>query len=132
MIANTLISDIAGWLQAGSLSEDGRYELQFDERHFGNPFVRSLHGGVTAALIELCAETEVVNHVDTGTSVTIVSNSIDYLRITRDVNLQARVAIQRISRRLAVVEVKCWQDEEDTLVAQGIVTLRIAAQEQAA
>ena len=120
-------SGIAAWLQAKPTETPGLYELEFDERHFGNPFVKSLHGGVTGAMIELSAQAEVLRQSETGTSVALISNSIDYFRITKDKNLFARVETIRISRRLAVMHVSCWQDSEDIPVTQGIVTLRVNA-----
>lgn len=122
-------ASIANWLQASTTAEPGLYQLEFDERHFGNPFVRSLHGGVTGAMIELSAQAETRKAVGDGARANVISNSIDYLRITKDRNLFARATIQRISRRLSVVDVKCWQDSEDVPVAQGIVTLRVISAE---
>lgn len=120
-----LKSNVASWLQATATSREGVYELEFNKRHFGNVFIRSLHGGVTGAMIELSAEAQTRKNLEPGTLASIISNSIDYLRITKDKNLYARAAIRRISRRLSVVDVTCWQDSEDILVAQGVVTLKI-------
>ncbi|MEC9344391.1 MAG: PaaI family thioesterase, partial [Pseudomonadota bacterium] len=57
--------------------------------------------------------------------VELVSSAIDYIRVTKDTDLLARVSVVRIARRLAFVEVRCWQDSEDLPVARGSCTLRI-------
>jgi uncharacterized protein (TIGR00369 family) len=98
--------------------------MRFADRHIGNPFIRSLHGGVVSSLIEASAELELALLLPEQT-VELVSSAIDYLRVTRDTDLHARVEIVRIARRLAFVDVWCWQDEEETPVARGSCTLRI-------
>ena len=117
---------ILNWLQLETSEKPGRYKLGFSEHHLGNTFIRSLHGGVSGSLIEVCAEKEVLSALgNDDASVTIISCSIDYLRITRDTDLFAQTEIRRISRRMAVVLVTCWQDDENAPVVQGVVTLKI-------
>ncbi len=118
-------SNIAEWLKLEPLSEYGLYKTTFQTHHLGNVFIRSLHGGVTGATMEMVAEAVTRKQVASDTSLMITSNSTDYLRITKDVDLIARATIQRLSRRLCVVDVTCWQDEEDTLVARGVVSIKI-------
>lgn len=98
--------------------------MRFADRHIGNPFIRSLHGGVVGSLIEASAELELALLLPEKT-VELVSSAIDYLRVTRDTDLHARVEIVRIARRLAFADVWCWQDDEGVPVARGSCTLRI-------
>ena len=118
-------ANIGKWLGVDPVNDSGVYKTRFDEHHLGNIWIRSLHGGVTASMIELSAEAETAKMVDADTEILITSSSIDYLRITKDADLFSRPIIQRISRRLAVVDVSCWQDDESIPVARGIVTLKI-------
>lgn len=122
-------SAISDWLQIQAASKSGYYELTFAEHHLGNIWIRSLHGGVSGAAIEMAAQAETLKALkDPNAAITIISNSIDYLRITRDVNLHLKAEITRLSRRLSVVEVTCWQDDENSPTARGIVTLKITSE----
>lgn len=120
-----LKSRVAQWLQAEACAEPSIYKTRFAEHHLGNIFIRSLHGGVSGSMIELCAEAETRKSVGDDAKLMVTSTATDYLRITRDVDLYAKAEIQRLSRRLCVVDVTCWQDDKDKPVARGIVTIKI-------
>jgi uncharacterized protein (TIGR00369 family) len=119
------LSPMQEWLAFEAADEQGRYRLHFRDQHIGNPFIRSVHGGVTASLIEMCAEHLLSAELDDEINVHLVSSSVDYLRITKDVDIHARAQIVRIGRRLGFVDVWCWQDNEDIPIARGTCTLRI-------
>ena len=118
-------SRIANWLQIQDEKQGDLYKVVFAEHHLGNIWIRSIHGGVSASSIELCAEIETAKSVNEETEIVISSSTIDYLRITKDADLFARAAIVRQSRRLCVVDVICWQDNEDVPVVRGTVTLKL-------
>lgn len=130
-------ANIAKWLQIKPLDEDGSYHLTFTDHHIGNVWIRSIHGGVSASCIELCAEAETRKLLQNtphpeedkarleGQTLTISTSTIDYLRITKDADIYARATIVRKSRRLSIVDVVCWQDDEKVPVARGTVTLKI-------
>ena len=124
-MTDLLHSKISEWLQADATNEPSIYKIHFAEHHLGNIWIRSLHGGVTGAFIELAAEAETRNLIDKNADLMIVSNSIDYLRVTKDADLFARTTIVRQSRRLCVADVLCWQDSEDAPVARGVVAIKI-------
>ena len=126
-MTNLLETGIANWLNVESEIEKSVYRTTFAEHHLGNIWIRSLHGGVTASMIELSAEAETRKALSVDAKLAIVSSSIDYLRVTKDADLYVRTNIQRLSRRLSIVEVTCWQDSEDLTVARGIVTIKIDA-----
>ena len=115
---------MARWLRIKPTSEPHRYSIQFAEYQIGNPFIRSLHGGVVGSMIEICAELDLAERLP-GAHTELVSAAIDYLRVTRDADLHARVEEIRIARRLAFMGVWCWQDDEALPVARGSCTLRI-------
>lgn len=124
-----LASPMAEWQRIELTERPEVYVMRFSEHHIGNPFIRALHGGVVGAMIEMSAELELARlaHQEGGseTRVELVSSSIDYLRVTKDADLYARVDVVRIARRLAFLDVWCWQDEEDLPVARGSCTLRV-------
>lgn len=119
-----LASPVAHWLQAGPTDRPNVYRLRFAERHIGNPFVRALHGGVVGSLAEFSALLELAR-LSEGADVELVSSSIDYLRVTKDADLFARVEVVRIARRLAFLDVWCWQDSEEAPVARASCTVRL-------
>ncbi|MBL4599922.1 MAG: PaaI family thioesterase [Rhizobiaceae bacterium] len=113
------------WLSIKPGSEPGLFLHNFAEHHIGNPFIRSLHGGVTGAITEYCAEQVVFQELGSEVSCKLTSNSMNYLRVTKAENIFARAKITRISRRMAFVDVVCWQDDESIPVTQGQCTIRI-------
>ena len=120
---------ISQWLRMVPLGEPGLYRTTFDKQHLGNIFIRSLHGGLSGASIEISAETITKENLTGDYELTISSVSIDYLRITRDTDLYCKANIVRMSKRLSVVDVVCWQDTESTPVVRGTVTLKITRPE---
>ncbi|MCP4183830.1 MAG: PaaI family thioesterase [Hyphomicrobiales bacterium] len=122
LITNSAMQD---WLAFFAGDEKGKYILQFKDHHIGNPMIRSIHGGVTASLIEMCAEHMILAELGNHTSVQLVSSSLDYLRVSKDTDIHARANIVRIGKRLAFVDVWCWQDDENTPIARGTCTLRL-------
>lgn len=124
-----LASPMAQWQRIETTGRPNVYVMRFAEHHIGNPFIRALHGGVVGALIEMSAELDLARQVSgeegESTRVELVSSSIDYLRVTKDADLYARVEVVRIARRLAFLDVWCWQDSEDLPVARGSCTLRM-------
>lgn len=121
-------SPMHDWLAFHTRDENGRFALHFHDHHIGNPLIRSVHGGVTASLIEMSAEHLLTEELGSDVGIQLVSSSVDYLRVTKDVNIEARANIVRISRRLAFIDVWCWQDEEAIPIARGTCTLRIMRQ----
>lgn len=121
------LTSLSEWLSFEALAEPGTYKTTFATHHLGNVFIRSLHGGVTGATVEMSAEAFARAELKTAASLMIIASSIDYLRITKDRDLYARAQTVRMSRRMAVVDVICWQDEENLPVARGVVSIKIDA-----
>ncbi|HSO48598.1 MAG TPA: PaaI family thioesterase [Rhizobiaceae bacterium] len=121
-----LASPVALWLQATTTDRANVYRLGFVERHIGNPFVRALHGGVVGSMAELSALLELAR-LSPGVEAEVVSSSIDYMRVTKDIDLFARVDVVRLARRLAFLDVWCWQDDENAPVARASCTVRLFA-----
>ena len=122
---SALKTNIGKWLQIKPLETDGLYHLIFAEHHIGNVWIRSIHGGVSASTIELCAEAETRKLLKEGQDVIISTSTIDYLRITKDADIFAKATIVRKSKRLSIVDVVCWQDDEKVPVARGTVTIKV-------
>ena len=110
----------------------------FDDRFIGNPVLPAIHGGATAAFLELTAvvglawsilwdatETGDFNIADmTAENLPrlpkTIDFTVDYLRTGLPRDAYARARITRSGRRYASVQVEGWQDNRDRPFAQGI------------
>ena len=111
--------------------------LPFDEKLIGNPLLPALHGGVTAAFLEVTAVMTLTwaylwediekgaLDFDPGAETRMprvpktVDFSVDYLRSGLPRDAYARARINRSGRRYASVHVEGWQDNRDRLFAQA-------------
>ena len=107
--------------------------LPYNERNIGNPMIPALHGGVTAAFLEVTAIIELTWNMTwedmeagkiTEDSPRILlpktfDFSIDYLRSGLPRDAYARARVNRSGRRYASVHVEGWQDNRSRMFAQA-------------
>ena len=111
--------------------------LPIDEKLIGNPTLPALHGGVTAAFLEVAAIIELAwstmwdemeagrlepGAVDAAHPVALpktIDFTVDYLRAGLPRDAYARARVNRSGRRYASVHVEAWQDNRARLFAQG-------------
>jgi acyl-coenzyme A thioesterase PaaI-like protein len=110
--------------------------LPFDEKLIGNPSIPALHGGVTAAFLEVAAIIELAwsslwqdmeeGRLDPAAIVAhlpplpkTIDFTVDYLRSGLPRDAYARARVNRSGRRYASVHVEAWQDNRSRLFAQG-------------
>lgn len=111
--------------------------LPFDEKLIGNPLLPALHGGVTAAFLEVAALIELSwsqlwEAMESGaldpatlTPETMprlpktIDFTVDYLRSGLPRDAYARARVNRSGRRYASVHVEAWQDNRSRLIAQA-------------
>lgn len=111
--------------------------LPFQESHIGNPMLPALHGGVTAAFLEVTAIIElgwamIWEELETGrvagpdlTPMPVprlpktIDFTVDYLRSGLPRDAYARARVNRSGRRYASVHVEAWQDNRARLFAQA-------------
>lgn len=111
--------------------------LPFDEKLIGNPMLPALHGGVTAAFLEVTAvitlswsylwediesgalDFDLVDAPKLPRLPKTVDFSVDYLRSGLPRDAYARATVNRAGRRYASVHVEGWQDNRARLFAQG-------------
>ena len=111
--------------------------LPFADKLIGNPLLPALHGGVTAAFLEVTAVITLSwsylwEDIESGALdfegldgpplprlPKTVDFSVDYLRSGLPRDAYARARINRAGRRYASVHVEGWQDNRDRLFAQG-------------
>lgn len=106
--------------------------LPFKDDLIGNPALPALHGGVTAAFLEITAIIELGwsglwEEMEAGalTEETplrlpkTIDFTVDYLRSGLPRDAYARARINRSGRRYASVHVEAWQDNRSRLFAQA-------------
>ena len=93
--------------------------MPFAERLIGNPMLPALHGGATAALLELTAVAQVALSYPRLRLPRPINVTVAYLRSGRPVDVHARARISKAGRRVAHVLAEAWQEDE----AQPIASL---------
>ena len=104
--------------------------LPFAEKLIGNPTLPALHGGVTAAFLEVTAIIElswamIWEDMEAGIDTAprrfpkTIDFNVDYLRSGLPRDAYARARVNRSGRRYASVHVEAWQDNRSRLFAQA-------------
>jgi acyl-coenzyme A thioesterase PaaI-like protein len=107
--------------------------LPYDDKLIGNPMLPALHGGVTAAFLEVTAivelswamiweDMEAGKYTEDAPRIQLpktIDFTVDYLRSGLPRDAYARARVNRSGRRYASVHVETWQDNRSRLFAQG-------------
>ena len=111
--------------------------LNFDEKLIGNPMLPAIHGGVTAAFLEVTSiitlswsflwpdiESGKIDPSDMAQGKLprlpkTIDFTVDYLRSGLPRDAYARATVSRAGRRYASVRAEAWQDNRDRLYAQA-------------
>ncbi|MGL6210018.1 MAG: PaaI family thioesterase [Paracoccaceae bacterium] len=102
--------------------------LPYQEMLIGNPSLPALHGGVTAAFLEVAAIIELAWSVQweameggspVGPLPKTIDITVDFLRTGLPRDAYARARVIRSGRRYASVHVEAWQDNRARLFAQA-------------
>ena len=105
--------------------------LPYADKLIGNPMLPALHGGATAAFLEVSAIIQLSwmalwegMEGDTGVTPAFVMPktidfSVDYLRTGLPRDAYARARVNRSGRRYASVHVEAWQDNRARPYAQA-------------
>ncbi|MCB5409003.1 PaaI family thioesterase [Pseudogemmobacter faecipullorum] len=102
--------------------------LPYRPELIGNPMLPALHGGVTAAFLEVTAITGLLwsglrqGRIPARSPLILpktIDLTIDYLRPGQPRDAFARARINRSGRRYASVHVETWQDDPARLFAQA-------------
>lgn len=91
--------------------------MPFVDRLIGNPILPALHGGSTAALLELTAVAQVAALYPRLSLPRPINVTVAYLRSGRPVDVYARARISKAGRRVAHVLAEAWQDHETQPIA---------------
>lgn len=111
--------------------------MPYQEGLIGNPFLPALHGGATAAFLEVTAIIELswsllwedmesgrldpaaVDAAHLPRLPKTIDFTVDYLRSGLPRDAYARARVNRSGRRYASVHVEAWQDNRSRLFAQA-------------
>ncbi len=93
--------------------------MPFADRLIGDPMLPALHGGSTAALLEMTAIAQVALVYPRLRLPRPINVTVSYLRSGRPQDVRARARISRAGRRVAHVLAEAWQDD----AAQPIASL---------
>jgi uncharacterized protein (TIGR00369 family) len=93
--------------------------LPFREEIVGNTVLRSIHGGVIGAFLELTAILRLINESPSDRVPRPINFAIDYLSSAGPMTTRARADIFKLGRRIAVVHVIAWQNDPTRPVASG-------------
>ena len=111
--------------------------LNFDDKLIGNPFLPAIHGGVTAAFLEVTSiivlswshlwpdiesgaiDLEQMAAGDLPQMPKTIDFTVDYLRSGLPRDAYARATVSRSGRRYASVRSEAWQDNHSKLFAQA-------------
>lgn len=106
--------------------------MAYDDKLIGNPMLPALHGGATAAFLEVTAmitlsweylwdaiERGELQEFDMPRLPKTIGFTVDYLRSGLPRDAYARARVVRSGRRYASVHVEGWQDNRDRLFAQA-------------
>lgn len=91
--------------------------MPFAEKLIGNPVLPALHGGSTAAMLELTAVAQVAVLYPRLELPRPINVTVTYLRSGRPQDVHARARISKAGRRVAHVQAEAWQDDEDQPIA---------------
>lgn len=94
-----------------------RVTMPFQDRLIGDPLLPALHGGSTAAMLELTAVAQVAVLYPRLRLPRPINVSVVYLRSGRPLDVVAQATINKAGRRVAHVVAQAWQEDPDQPIA---------------
>lgn len=91
--------------------------LRFKESNIGNFSIKALHGGTLGALLEFTAIGHLLHVVESSAVPKTINLTVQYLRSAGYGDTYARCEVLRLGRRVAVVRVSAFQQDESKPVA---------------
>jgi uncharacterized protein (TIGR00369 family) len=104
-------------LQTHLAGDEMTVVMPFDDKLIGNPMLPALHGGSTAALLEMTAIAQVALLYPRLRLPRPINVTVAYLRSGRPVDVHARATISKAGKRVAHVLAEAWQEERSQPIA---------------
>jgi uncharacterized protein (TIGR00369 family) len=89
------------------------FRLPFKKSLVGNKVIQALHGGVVAGFMENAALLHLLLVLDESRVPKSIDFSLDYLRSAAALETFASCEVARQGRRVAHVQIRCFQHEKD-------------------
>ncbi len=105
--------------------------LPFKKSLIGNSALPAIHGGVVASFMESAALMHLLLMLDEQRVPKSIDFSIDYLRSAHAEDSYANCAVERLGRRVAQVQIRCWQANPAKPVALARAHFLLAGDESA-
>ena len=93
------------------------FRLPYQHKLIGNPWLPALHGGVIAGFAETAAILHLNQTLRGAKLPKGIDFSIDYLRSGRPEETFANCEVVRVGSRVALVQVRCWQQDPQRPIA---------------
>ncbi|HUS24644.1 MAG TPA: PaaI family thioesterase [Candidatus Binatia bacterium] len=94
-------------------ADEPLFRLPFRKSLIGNQVLPALHGGVVAGFMENAAMLHLLLVLDESRVPKSIDFSLDYLRSAAAIETFAACDVARLGRRVAHVQIRCWQLEKD-------------------
>jgi len=104
-------------LRTEIFGDDVTVVMPFSDHLIGNPMIPALHGGSTAALLEMAAMAKVSHTYPRLRLPRPINVSISYLRSGSAQDVYARAVIGKAGRRIAYVTAEAWQISQNKPIA---------------
>lgn len=104
-------------MQVERFGDELVFRLPAKAQNIGNPTLPAIHGGVIAGFMEMSAIVQLMVFIHSDKVPKVVDFSIDYLRAGHDKETYAECRITRQGRRVANVNISCWQTSKNSLIA---------------
>ena len=104
-------------IRAAAAAEPPLFRLPFQDKLVGNPRLPALHGGVIAGFAETAATLHLIRMLRGAKFPKSIDFAIDYLRSGRPTESFAACELVRVGSRVALVQVRCWQQGPELPIA---------------
>ena len=104
--------------------------MPYSEMLIGDPETGVIHGGMVSALMDTCGGAAVISALPEGGVTATIDLRIDYMRAAKPgQRLTARAECHHLTRSVAFVRARAWDDDEENPVASatGAFTAQVPA-----
>ncbi|WP_417460782.1 PaaI family thioesterase [Kordiimonas sp.] len=102
----------ANWLNPERYTFDGNavFALEFNNSHIGDPYARTVHGGILTSLMETAAAGTLAIDKNAKELADPLSLKVQFLRPTGARSTYASASIMRAGKNIIIVDARAWQE----------------------